>query len=227
MPNEPSARASALAQGLHHYATGKPCKHGHVSDRYTVNGTCIACDLEKSKRYVAANASEVKARKERYYQANAEHVKAKSLAAYAADPERAINRVHAYRVLNVETLKAKSAQRYARNKPLIRAQAAQHYLANRDAVCAANAAWKRQNPHKLAAYNAARRAVSRLATPPWADRDAIDSVYATARLAGGHVDHIVPLISPKVCGLHVACNLQVLPASENLRKSNTYWPGMP
>jgi hypothetical protein len=44
---------------------------------------------------------------------------------------------------------------------------------------------------------------------------------------GWHVDHIVPLISPVVCGLHWYRNIRVIPAKENMMKSNKHWEDMP
>jgi len=36
------------------------------------------------------------------------------------------------------------------------------------------------------------------------------------------VDHIIPLQGKKVCGLHTANNLQVIPMSDNRKKNNQF-----
>ena len=43
MPPEIISRKSALAAGATHYFTGKPCKRGHVAERYPNNGECVVC----------------------------------------------------------------------------------------------------------------------------------------------------------------------------------------
>lgn len=69
------------------------------------------------------------------------------------------------------------------------------------------------------------------AQPAWVNRKAINRIYAECRRrrrAGEdvHVDHIVPLIHPLICGLHVPWNLRIVDAKLNMRKSNHTWPDM-
>jgi hypothetical protein len=95
------------------------------------------------------------------------------------------------------------------------------------------ARWASNNKDSRQASDAKRKAAKIQATPEWADQAKIKEFYAAADFLGmvtgewHHVDHIVPLRSTKVCGLHTEQNLQVLPASDNLRKSNRHWPDMP
>lgn len=72
---------------------------------------------------------------------------------------------------------------------------------------------------EYAARNAERRARKILATPAWADLSKIKEIYKSCP-TGYHVDHIIPLSSDLVCGLHVDNNLRIISAQENLQKSN-------
>jgi hypothetical protein len=59
--------------------------------------------------------------------------------------------------------------------------------------------------------------------PPWADREAIQAIYAEARKLTGiphEVDHIEPLLGKNSSGLHVEYNLRVITRTENRRKGN-------
>jgi hypothetical protein len=80
---------------------------------------------------------------------------------------------------------------------------------------------KKNRANRLA-HKAKRRAKKLKATPPWVNFKDITEIYNNCP-PGYHVDHIIPLVNKNVCGLHVPWNLQILPASENLRKHNHYW----
>jgi hypothetical protein len=98
---------------------------------------------------------------------------------------------------------------------------------------ALKARWTAANKAATNAKTARRKAREMKATPLWADREKIEEFYFAADFLGMvtgewyHVDHSVPMQSEIVCGLHTEQNLQVLPASDNLRKSNRRWPDMP
>lgn len=104
-----------------------------------------------------------------------------------------------------------------------------YYAINRTYISAR----KKAHPEKGLAQNARRRAAKLRATPIWANQFFIEEIYNLARLRTKstgvkyHVDHIVPLKSRIVCGLHVEHNLQLVPASLNLSKGNRFWPDMP
>jgi hypothetical protein len=89
------------------------------------------------------------------------------------------------------------------------------------------AEWSRTNKHRRNAITARRAAKKNKATPIWAERELIAEVYRQAALRDWHVDHVVPLNSPLVCGLHCWANLQILSPSENCSKGNFHWPDMP
>ena len=64
-----------------------------------------------------------------------------------------------------------------------------------------------------------RRALKINAVPKWCNLEKIKEIYKNCP-KGYHVDHIIPLNNPIVCGLHVENNLQYLTAKENTSKGN-------
>ena len=102
-----------------------------------------------------------------------------------------------------------------------------------DAARVRKAKWKKQHTHLVAKDTQNRNAKKLQATPDWANEFFISEAYHIAKVRTRHfgfkwhVDHIVPLRSKAVCGLHVESNLQVIPAVENMKKGNRQWPDMP
>lgn len=135
---------------------------------------------------------------------------------------------NAKRALKPKTEAAKASGRryYEKNKELVKSRARARPAA---AVLGYKKAWKERNPEAVQISANAWKRRAREAMPPWvtAEQKAdISALYAKARALTKRtgvkhvVDHIVPLRSPDVCGLHVPWNLQILTHADNCAKSN-------
>ena len=194
---------------------------------------CATCVSKVSLDYFHDNKEERHAYGKKYREANREHLNAKSSQFKKDYPE--LNRANARR----DYWKNREARRAARDA---------WGLANPDKVKAADkrkkqgkpalyrkimreamSRWRQNNPHKIAEMEQKRRASKLKATVEWSDRDQIRLVFAVAsslkKLTGYsyHVDHVIPLRGEKVCGLHVAENLQIVTAFDNLAKRHYAW----
>lgn len=88
--------------------------------------------------------------------------------------------------------------------------------------------WRKRNPLKLRSGNCKRRLQYLKSIPKWYEQEHVELLYSkrdelnkiwNLRL---EVDHIIPLISDTVCGLHCWHNLQLLDKSLNCSKSTNY-----
>jgi hypothetical protein len=89
--------------------------------------------------------------------------------------------------------------------------------------------WRQKNKGVVRYHQRKYKYLKRRAIPSWFEHEKvlIEKVYEMAGVLGMQVDHIVPINSKLVCGLHCWHNLQLLAPSENRSKSNSYWPDMP
>jgi hypothetical protein len=153
-------KQSAKSSGLKYYFTGKPCKRGHIVQRYCRDSMCTQClKLRYSKR-----AKELKESKFKNWKEN--------------------RRVYLNKWTRISE--------------------------------------KERIKNKLA-HSSKSRAEKLQRTVSWADLKTIKSIYKDCP-KGMEVDHIVPLVSPLVCGLHVENNLQYLTKKENRSKWNHFEP---
>lgn len=147
-----------------------------------------------------------------------------------------------WRILNSEALKQRKKEYYKLNRERLISKGVENARKNKEASNARYARWRERNPearrkaardwvkrnaHYGAAQSTARRAAKVQATPAWAEHEKILLVYKKASQLRMDVDHIVPIKSKLVCGLHCWHNLQLLSKVENIRKNNRFWPDMP
>ena len=131
--------------------------------------------------------------------------------------------------------KLRSAQYRDANREKERARSKRYCSEDRQREVEKVKRWRKLNPHKERAKCALREASKINACPPWCKtkqyRKEFAAIYQHAKwlqqITGEEhqVDHIIPLRSDFVCGLHVPWNLMVLSRKDNNSKSAYWWPG--
>ena len=213
MSKLPTTRAEAKAAGSPRYNTGKPCKHGHIADRFTSSGTCSECLAPRRRdgmrKWAAENPEEKKRRAAEWYDNNRDEIIERVRENYYADIDKSRERARDYAARHREEA-VDRAKRWKKNNP----ERAKEHDAARD-------------PVKLHAGKAKYRAARRQACPPWLNKEMLNQIHEIYRLrrqiseATGivhEVDHIVPLQGGTVCGLHVPWNLRVITKEQNNRR---------
>ena len=228
----------AKHKGLTRYYTGIPCKHGHISERLTANRTCVVCQSEatarrKKERYhtdadyrKSEITRSVKARKVLYrtnagFRARISELNKKY---YSINPEKYLERNKKWMQDNPERTKEyarKWAEKsYIANPDKYRRKSRDWRESNLEEANARTQDWQKNNKAIVNAHTGKRRAMKLSATPKWSDDEKIKTMYKDAQRLGMHVDHVLPLNSNYVCGLHVHNNLQLLTPRQNLSKGN-------
>ena len=179
---------------------------------------CKTCACEATRKNYLENIEDRRESKKEYGKKNAKAIYEKNKNRFAKNATKYLEYCKKYRDLNKEKEKER-ARKYRES--------------HKNEALEYRRKYREINREKLNLWDANRAAREKKATPKWANSFYIAEAYSLRIIREfmtnkkWHVDHIVPISSDIVCGLHVEQNLQVIPASLNQRKSNRYWPDMP
>jgi len=226
----PSPKKLAVASGERYYFTGKPCKHGHISKRWTYNGCCVECGNENTKRWARENNQHVAEKSRQWRIAHPEKAKIvqkKSNSKWFSKPEnkekaRQLSEIRY--ALNGDEIRRKQRERGRKDKVKRSIYNKEWRAINRDYARAQARKWAAANPEKV--REGKRNAKAKRKNVPGkhsaADIAAIKKMqknkcaYCRTKLGKKyHIDHILPVSKG---GTNDRYNLQITCVSCNLTK---------
>ena len=96
-------REQARSAGMTRYFTGVPCKHGHITERRTLNGHCLQCDRDRASAKRAKDpAGHRQALRDRYAANRQKH--------QASEKLRRIQNPEAFKILRRENYRKNAKQ---------------------------------------------------------------------------------------------------------------------
>jgi hypothetical protein len=225
-----ASQSEAKRLGELRYFTGKPCPKGHVEERLTSSGQCLACCRQRMASKYASNPDAYR-KKSADYRAN--------------NPEKSRAAIKAYDERNREKRRLDAAKRRAINPDLHRAAVAKYHEQNGAKIKArkneierikkaTNPTYKAErNIRRSLAYRLQKYGYKKSASSmeilgcSWSEFVRhIESLFKPGMSWDNriewHIDHITPLASAKTYEEMIALwhhtNLQPLWAQENMRK---------
>lgn len=192
---------------------------------------CKLCCSEAGKSYRANNRDKERIRQAEWARKNPEKAHARNKRWRISRLEEQSKRSREWQIANKKRDAENKKRWRIANPDLVRELRDRWYAARPDRRKEESKTYREKHPDKCRALSSSKRARKVNAVPEWRDKKAIHDIYREARrlsIEKGikyHVDHVIPLKHPSVCGLHVAVNLQILTAHENMKKYNSFEPG--
>lgn len=200
-------------------------KHKQMTDGHL--NFCKVCQYEKAKANRAANPDSRKAEHARKRERKGFMTRAEYTAKRKENPKSRADVCRDSNIKHKDKVSAYRKEYEKANKDRIAAVRADRLIERREV----KRLWRKNNLGLVLADCANRRAAKLKRTPAWLtefDLLKIKCLYQLAAMRNResdqswHVDHIIPLQGEFVSGLHVPGNLRVIPAIDNMRKSNQY-----
>lgn len=108
------SRQQAINSNLVQYFTGKPCKHGHITPRFTSSRICLGCNRIRSKKYHKENPEKSAEISKDWVRNNRERLREYQRQYYQDNQQSIVARKAAWKSLNPHVARHNSALRRAR-----------------------------------------------------------------------------------------------------------------